>query len=164
MLKLVQGWDDFSARVYWAHDFAELMDLGGRLSYKVDDLSFGAAILWEDFEHDNALLHYEFDIQYKLLELIDISTQFSIIDDGMDETDDQRAFIFANYSKEFHAPVLGKLKPYIGVDTFFNFEEKITFIGLNCEPITNGYVKFEFQQSTTKDIEDILNIQVVYVF
>ena len=100
----------------------------------------------------------------KLLELFDLSTQFSIVDDRLDETEDLRAFLFANYSPGFLLPVIGKIKPYAGIDTFFKIEENITFAGINCEPITNGFIKFEYQQSSEKDVEDVFNIQVGYVF
>ena len=164
MVKLIQKMDNFSAGVYWAHNFTELMDIGGRISYKIGDLSCGTSVLWEDFEYNNAKLNYEVDAQYKLLKLVDLSTQFSIIDDGIDETEDLRAFLFANYAPGFQLPVLGKIKPYLGIDTFAKFAENITFAGINCEPITNGIIKVEYQQSTESDVEDVFNIQVVYVF
>ena len=164
MLKLLRETDNFSTGIYWAHDFTDLMDLGGRTSCTFGDLSVGASLLWEDFEHNNAKLNYEVDAQYNLLKLVDLSTQFSIIDDGIAETEDLRAFLFANYSPGFQLPVLGKIKPYVGIDTFAKFEEKITFAGLNCEPVTHGFIKVEYQQSTEKEVEDVFNIQVVYVF
>jgi hypothetical protein len=164
MLKLVQKKGNFLAKAYWAHDFTELMDIGGRISHKFWDISFGASILWEDFEHNNEKLNYEIDAQYNLQDLFDLSTQFSIIDDGLDETEDLRTYFFLSYLPDYQIPWFGKIKPYVGIDTFSKFEENIFFTGLNCEPITNGFVKFEYQQSTEKDIEDVFNIQVVYVF
>ncbi|MDO9577573.1 MAG: hypothetical protein Q7J16_06770 [Candidatus Cloacimonadales bacterium] len=164
MVKLIQKKGDFTAKAYWVHDFTKLMDLGGRISHKIGDFSFGSSILWEDFEHDNDKLNYEFDAQYNLLKLVDLSTQFSIIDDGLEQTEDLRAFLFADYSPGFQLPVLGKIKPYIGIDTFAKFAENITFAGINCEPVTNGFIKVEYQISSEKAVEDVFNIQVVYVF
>ena len=69
MVKLTQTVNNFSGGVYWAHNFTELMDMGGRISYNLGDLSLGASVLWEDFEYDDDLLNYEFDAQYKLLDL-----------------------------------------------------------------------------------------------
>ena len=164
MVKLVHEMGDLSTKVYWAHDFTELMDVGGRISYSLGNLSFGASLLLEDFEHNDDLLSYEFDAQYKLLELVNLSSQFSILDDGFDDTEDLRAFLFADLTPEVQLPIIGNIKPFVGMDTFSKFEERIDFAGINFEPVTNGFIKVEYQQPTEKDVEDVLNIQVVYVF
>jgi hypothetical protein len=164
MLKMFYKYGQFSGRIFWAHDFSEEMDAGGRISCQLGDLQLGSSIVWENFEHDRERLHYELDLQYDLLNHLDLSTQFSIVDDGIEENEDLQAFIFIGYSKGVILPVAGKVIPYAGMDTIQKFADSIKIAGLNFTPITNAFIKAEFQTNSQTDTEDAAEFQVGFIF
>lgn len=164
MLKLIYDFRILEARAFWAHDFAEEMDAGLRISFDLSSLKLGGTMIWEDFEHDNEKLHYDLDAQYNLLDLFDLAVQASIVDDGIETTDDLLAFGKISYIKGVELPVIGKIIPYTGIDSFQSNKERISLIGLNLTPIPNSFIKAEYRTNTDKDFADMLEFQVGYVF
>ncbi len=164
MIKLDYIWQQFTARTYLAHDFAQAKDLGARISYKNAGLIIGIAFMNDNFEEDEKLLHYEFDAAYNAFELIEISTQISNIDDGQDMTDDVKTYLLVNHLTGFKLPIVGKSRPFVGVDTRQNLKENTLFFGLNFEPITDGFIKIEYNVDSSELIDDRFDIQIAYIF
>ena len=164
MVKLDYIWQQFTARTYFAHDFAQAKDLGARISYENVGVKAGCAFLKEDFEEDEELLHYEIDVSFEILNAIELSTQISNIDDGQDITDDVKAFLLANYLPGYKLSVVGNTRPFIGIDTRKNMDEYTLFWGLNFEPIPDGFIKIEYSVDSFELIDNRFDIQVAYIF
>ena len=164
MVKLDYIWQQFTARTYIAHDFAQAKDLGARISYENAGLIVGIAFMHENFEEDEKLLHYEFDAAYDAFEILELSTQISNIDDGQDVTDDVKVFLLASLLADYKLPVVGKTRPFTGIDTRQNLDENTVFFGVNFEPIQNGFIKIEYSVDSTDYIDDRFDIQIAYVF
>ncbi len=164
MVKLDYNWQQFTARAYFAHDFAKAKDLGARISYENAGLKVGIAFMDENFEEDEKLLHYEFDTAYNVFELIEFSTQISNIDDGQNVTDDVKAYLLANYYPGYKVPVVGNIRPFLGIDTRENLAENTVFWGLNFEPVEDGFIKIEYSVDSHDYIDDRFDIQVAYIF
>jgi hypothetical protein len=164
MLKLVYNFGFMETRTFWSHDFASEMDAGFRLSFELGLINFAGTMIWEDFEHDNEKLHYEIDAQYNLMNLVKLSLQASVVDDGIQTTDDLIMFGKVWYDQGFALPVVGKIRPYAGIDSFQNNKDRISLAGLNFEPIPNAFLKAEYRSNTKKNLNDVLEFQVGYVF
>lgn len=164
MLKFMHKISFVEYRAFWAHDFTEEMDTGFRLSFDLDSVLLGGSIIWEDFEHDNNKLHYEFDATYNLLDLFELSAQTSIVDDSDDSSNDLLVFGKISYTKGIKLPITDKIIPYAGVDTFQNNKERTSLLGLNFSPIPNSFIKAEYRTNTEHEIKDAFDFQVGYIF
>ncbi len=164
MLKLLYEYGRINSRVYWAHEFAKEMDAGGRVGADFGDFNIGGSVIWENFEHDQERLHYGLDMQYLFLNVIEFSTQLSIVDDGIDNNEDLRAFIFAGYKAGSIVSFLGTTTFYAGMDTYAKFEESVKIAGVNLKPLPNAFIKAEYQISSIADVEKALEIQAGFIF
>lgn len=164
MLKLLYQLGIMNTRIYWAHEYTKEMDAGGRISLKKGDLELGGSVIWENFEHDHALLHYELDLQYELFSKIDLAMQFSIVDDGIASSDDLKAFAFTSFKAGDIFRYFKQTSIYVGIDTSEEFEESTKLAGINFKPIAAAFVKAEYQRSSLAVIDESLEFQLGFVF
>lgn len=164
MLKLLYQLGIMNARIYWADEYLKEMDAGGRISIRLGDLNMGGSVIWENFEHEQERLHYEIDLQYEFLKVINLSTQLSIIDDGIDNNEDLNLFFLVSYSAGTIVHFLGPIKFYSGMDHSGDSEDSVKIAGLNLRPLPQAFIKCEYQSFSQSEVKQAVEIQAGFVF
>ena len=124
----------------------------------------GGSVIWENFEHDRELLHYELDLQYELFAKLDFAFQCSIVDDGITSSDDLKAFVFTSFRAGDLFKFFNQTVFFAGIDTSEKFEESTKLAGINFKPIPAAFVKVEYQRSSLAVINESLEFQIGFVF
>ncbi|MBC8312621.1 MAG: hypothetical protein H8E33_00035 [Candidatus Cloacimonetes bacterium] len=144
-------------------------DIGFRFTYAVADFDLGFSYKMNFFGEDDPLPtnDWEFDLEYTLMEKIDLDFQlYNIGDDDEDEMDYEALL---SYAPGFDFPLLGKAIPYFGYFTRGDAEENNMALGFNFAPNDETFIKLEYLMDSGKDdagnaIDAELNFQVGFTF
>ena len=182
MVKLVGDVSGLGWALYYANaDYNGLMweaaDMGGRLTYSVAGANLGTAIMMDgtsaftgtEWDDPESVMHWEFDFDYTISEMVNLAFQLTNEDDDNEDTSDMNLYALLHYVQGFDIPICGKTIPYFGYITkddaeFEGMGDNNMIIGLNIKPKNNAFMKIEYSMDSVEDADATLDLQTGFTF